>query len=36
VLIANANVVGHWGIGDEFQALVDKGLTAYAGMTAGA
>ncbi len=36
VIMANANVVGHWGIGDQFQALVDQGLTAYAGMTAGA
>jgi len=36
VLMANANVVGHWGIGAAFQALVDQGLTAYAGMTAGA
>ncbi len=36
VLMANANVVGHWGTGDAFQALVDQGLTAYAGMTAGA
>jgi len=36
VLMANANVVGPWGIGAAFQALVDQGLTAYAGMTAGA
>jgi len=36
VLMANANVVGHWGIRAAFQALVDQGLTAYAGMTAGA
>ncbi len=34
--MANANVVGHWGIRAAFQVLVDQGLTAYAGMTAGA
>ena len=36
VLMANANVVGRWSSGEEWQALLDKGLTMYAGMTAGA
>ncbi len=36
VVMANANVVGRWGMGEEMQALLDKGLTMYAGMTAGA
>ncbi len=36
VLLANANVVGRWSMGEELQALLDKGLTAQAGMTAGA
>jgi len=36
VVLANANVVGPWGSGAAFQDLIDKGLTAYAGMTAGA
>jgi urocanate hydratase len=36
VVMANANAVGQWGVREEFQKLMDKGLTAYAGMTAGA
>src|ERR671929_290686 len=35
VLIANANLVPHWGTGDEFRRLDALGLTMYGQMTAG-
>jgi len=35
VLIANSNLVPHWGNWDEFNKLKDRGLTMYGQMTAG-
>ncbi len=36
VIMSNGSVVARWATPEQFQNLVDKGLTIYAGMTAGA